>query len=66
VGNVGLSAQQLLDNVNVVMDELLAQLPSHEVIKAVYLHATQGPAFVVFSAPRPPARVSAADEEETN
>jgi hypothetical protein len=47
VGNVSMSAQELIDNVMACVQAMLAALPSHDLIKAVQLHATRGPAFTI-------------------
>jgi hypothetical protein len=49
VGNVSMSAQELVDNVMACVSAFMAKLPSRDRLKAIQLHATRGPTFTVYS-----------------
>jgi hypothetical protein len=55
-----MSAQELIDNVMACVRSMLAALPSHDLIKAVQLHATRGPAFTITPHPNNRARARTA------
>jgi ribosomal protein L1 len=49
VGNVSMSAQELVDNIMACASAFLAALQSRDRLKAIQLHATRGPTFTVYS-----------------
>lgn len=55
VGNVGMSAEQLVQNVEAFVAALREELPSWDRVSSITLHATRGPAFTLHSAKRRPA-----------
>jgi ribosomal protein L1 len=53
VGHVGMSAEQLIQNVKAFSVALVEVLPSWDRVASIALHATRGPPFTVISAPPP-------------
>ena len=51
VGHVGMSAEQLIQNVQAFSAALAEVLPSWDRVGGIALHATRGPSFTVMSAP---------------
>ena len=51
VGHVGMSTEQLIQNVQAFSAALAEVLPSWDRVGSIALHATRGPSFTVMSAP---------------
>jgi ribosomal protein L1 len=63
VGNVGMSAEQLVQNVEAFVAALTEELPSWDRVSRITLHATRGPAFTFHSAKRRPATAREEQDE---
>ena len=63
MGNVGMSAEQLVQNVEAFVAALRKELPSWDRVSRITLHATRGPAFTLHSAKRQPATTREEQDE---